>query len=380
MFDYNSAVDALLYNDDLAFHNSTMLVSHNAFASIEDGWIHHPMQEHDFINQFHYGARGFMVDVYKDNDELVLLHNYDVKRFAGIGSSLTKTFYFERFLKGIEFLLEKYEGSVITLIIENKGASQKEIKEALVATNLAKYLLLQNPNDIELNFGKIRKTNQRIIVFVENGDKSEEGIYTTKYYKETTYSLGRDDQCIDREENRASFQDKEVRVFVMNHFFSQSCASSSSQPISGSQIINFFALKQDCSSVNDYNKIMNRVNLCIENGNKPTFIAVDFIEQGNKGGALKVVSDLNDHNFYQEHIQQDSKQIMPYEYIIDTGALITITISGVISCLVAIPVFWYCYFKPYVLPYYEIRYVQGGNRANPWCFRLPTGGKVKSYE
>jgi hypothetical protein len=333
MFDYEAGIDKL-YKDGMLFTNAVMLTSHNSFASLEDGWTVHPIQQYDYIHQFYYGVRGFMIDVYKEHDELVLLHNSDFKGYAGISSSVTKTFFLEDFLRGIKNLLDKHEKSVITIIIENVGVSQKEISTSIKKVNLEDYLLLKNPNDKSLTFGEMRKNNQRLLMLAENGHKTENGIYSTSYYKETTYALEDDQSCIDRNENRVPFADPKVKVFILNHFFKKSCASPAESFYGISSIIN--AAKVTCSNANDYNQIIERANSCLKINNKPVFIAVDFIEQGNNGGALKAVSDLVDKSFYKKNLLYSNNRPKQYSYKIDSGNMFSLAIGGVLGTIVGI--------------------------------------------
>lgn len=305
-FDYEAGIDQL-YKDNLVFSEATMLVAHNAFASVEDGWIAHPMQQFDYMHQFYYGARGFMIDVYEVDGELVLLHNKNWLNVAGVGSSVTKTFYLEDFLRGIKNLLDKHPHSIISLMVENHGITQKEIKSSIIKTKLENYLLLDNPNDHDLTFGEMRNSNQRLVIFTENGPQLEKGLYSTAYYKETTYSLEGDEECKDRHENRAPFANKNVKIFLMNHFYTKSCASAIDQSW-GIDTITAKA-KVNCNDANNYDFIAKRANICKQIMKKnPTFIAVDFIEQGNNGGALKAVSDLVDKSFYEKHLQYSKYQ------------------------------------------------------------------------
>ncbi len=305
MFDYQTNIDKL-YPDDMLFNDGVMLVAHNSFASLEDGWTGHPMQQYDFIHQFYYGARGFMIDVYKDGKDLVLLHQKALKNVKGVGSSATKIFYLEDFLNGIKNLLDTHDKTLITLIVENNGVSQKEIKSAIEKTKLEGYLLQKDPNDPNLRFGEMRKNNQRLIVFAENGQKTEEGIYSTNYYKETTFILQGHNLCSDRHENRVPFNNPNVKIFIMNHFHRNSCFPTVDVFFDTSLMMK--TGKFICSTTNDYNQIMKRVELCITNGNNPTFIAIDFIEQGNEGGALKVVNDLTNKSFYNKYLQHNNKE------------------------------------------------------------------------
>ena len=286
--DYNVVIDNRMYADSLLYSEGVQLAAHNSFSSVEDGFIHHPQQHFDVKHQFKFGARGFMVDVYDNspNSHTLLLHNKDLSFLSGISSSTTKTFYFEDYLEDIHYLLQKYSKSVITLIIENgKLVDSVKIRNALDNVGLNKYLLIKDPNDKTVTFGYMRKFDERLVVFLENGPKSPtNNIYTTAHYKETTYSLENDQLCIDRKEGRAPFPDKKVDVFILNHFYSKSCNEN----------LGVTSLaKHHCSQVNDYNSIIDRFNLCKSNGNVPTFIATDFIEQGDNGGPLEAIEYAN---------------------------------------------------------------------------------------
>lgn len=285
--DYNTGIDEKFYADSLPYSEGVQLAAHNSFSSVEDGFIHHPQQHFDVKHQFKFGARGFMVDVYNSpNDHTLLLHNQDLSFLSGIGSSATKTFYFEDYLEDIHYLLQKYHKSVITLIIENgKSVDSAKIRSALDNIGLSKYLLIKDPNDKEVTFGHMRNLDERLVVFLENGHKTPtNNIYTTAYYKETTYSLEKDSQCVDRKEGRVPFHDDKISVFVLNHFYTKSCDRN----LGVTSLV-----KHSCSEANDYNKIVARFDLCKNEGNVPTFIATDFIEQGDNGGPLKAIEYAN---------------------------------------------------------------------------------------
>ena len=287
--DYNADID-LMYADSLLYSEGVQLVAHNSFSSIEDGFTLHPQQHFDVKHQFKYGARGFMIDVYdSSNGHTLLLHKDNLRPLSGLGSSTTKTFYFEDYLEDIQYLLQKYTKSIVTLIIENgKSVDSNKIKNALDRVGLGGYLLTKNPNNGNVTFGYMRSAGERLVVFLENGPQIvSDNIYTTAYYKETTYSLDMDQKCIDRQEGRVPFADSEVKVFVLNHFHSMSC----NENLGVTSIA-----KNKCSTVNDYNRIVERFELCKKTGNIPTFIGVDFIEHGDNGGPLKAIGIINSLN------------------------------------------------------------------------------------
>jgi hypothetical protein len=334
--DYNPAIDQL-YDDYITYSSALQLTAHNSFCSIEDGFLYHPQQHFDVKHQFKYGARGFMVDVYDShlNNHTLLLHNQDIQALSGISSSVTKTFYFEDYLEDVHYLLERYDRSVITLIIENgKLVDSNKIKNALDNTGLTKYLLNTDPNTNTVTFGHMRNTDQRLVVFLENGSKvATNNIYTTAYYKETTYSLEKDQDCIDRKENRVPFSNKKVNIFILNHFYSGSC----NEKLGVTSIA-----KPKCSEVNDYHNIIKRFELCKAEGNIPTFLGVDFIEHGINGGALEVLK-------YANNVTSSAFTISTYSSIptsdhpwkIDVGTVITY-FAGVGTVLMGMLVYNKC--------------------------------------
>lgn len=109
----------------------------------------------------------------------------------------------------------------------------------------------------------------------------------------------------------------------MNHFYKKSCASPTESSFGVFSVVN--VAKVTCNNANDYNRIMERANSCIEIKNKPTFIAVDFIEQGNNGGALRAISDLVDESFYKECLQYSTERPQQHNYKIDSGNIASFT-------------------------------------------------------
>lgn len=345
VFDTECLIDTNLYLNDLIFSETPQVCSHNAFASLAYGWDTHYMQYHDIKNQFYSGARCFMVDVYEQNGELVLIHNPSFKGFAGIGTSNSQYYdplTFEQFLLDISILLKSHPHAVISLILENKGVTHKQIEALLIKVGLDNYLLKTDPNDPGLTFGKIRETGGRLIIFAEEGDKQPDvNIFSTKYYKESTYSLGDDKECIDRYEGRVTFNDQQTKIFVLNHFYRTSCHHPSKNVIFSAWPIE---IMYNCDEVNAYDEIKERVSKCKSVHNlKPTYIAIDFIERGKDGGALKVVSDLIDNTFYPKLKKFQEVNTSSFSLSISSICYYTLFfLSGIFFCNL-----YYRYYKEY---------------------------------
>lgn len=318
--EYNPDIDQMYTNSSI-YSETLQLAAHNSYASIEDGFLYHPQQHLDMKHQFKYGARVFLVDVYDNNlnNDTVLLHNKDLEFLTGISSSLTKIFYFKDYLEDVHYLLEKYNQSVITLIIQNE-VEPYTIKNDLETTGLTPYLLATNPNSQNVTFGNMRELNQRLVVFLEKGEAIG-NMYSADSYKETVVGLEQDRECHDRGDERAPFDNPDVRVFLMNHFFGKSCDAGEGRSLKSFD-------QEDCSEVNDYNKIMERFTLCKIKGNKPTFIALDFIEHGDNGGALRVLQDVN--NFTNNGFFTDYSAAYGHHYI-DLYTLIVFALGAVVG-------------------------------------------------
>lgn len=334
-------IDAL-YKDDMSFANSTFLCSHNAFASIEKGWNSHPMQYDDIEGQYKFGSRAFMIDVHEISGSLVLLHNEGIKIIGGIGSPATKPYFLKEFFKEIYDILRENSSTLLTIIFENKNVSHDKIYKELVSVGLDEFLIKSDPNNFDLNFGQLREANQRLLIFAEEYETSIEGIFSTKYYKETTYSLGSDQSCIDRGEGRVQFDDSKVSVFVLNHFYSQACTSSSFTPFAViPALINKFPVTHSCQTTNDYNAIMKRVRICQTFGiPQPTLIAVDFINEGLNGGALRAVAELNgaNYSFSEQHYEQSTRvpalDFRVYDTNLIFGMLVGFIIGNITGALI----------------------------------------------
>jgi hypothetical protein len=277
-----------LYQNDVSFADTTQICSHNAFASVELGWDVHAMQYDNIWGQFKNGARCFMIDVHEQNELIVLGHNANLLKIAGIGGSSIETlhpFTLKRFFVDLKHILDAYPSAIITLMIENKGVSHTSIVNVLTESRLDNAAQTTNPN-VLTTFGEIRNSNRRLIIFAEEGEyisSSTPQIFSTKFYKETTYSLEKDEKCVDRREGRADFSNHQIKIFVLNHFYTKSCTHA-----------NYGFIKTPCEMVNDYHRLHNRIQQCkSSHGITPTFLALDFISLGKNGGALKLVAGID---------------------------------------------------------------------------------------
>lgn len=273
-----------LYPDNTTYSSAVWLTSHNSFVNIDDGWELHPQQKMNVADQFEYGVRSFMIDVHENKNGLVLQHGHTAILSGATHSSKTSNSYLVDFLGVIKKLLDTNDQDIITLHIENY-ASNTAVKKELDKAGLSQYLLTTNPNHNELLLLTMRSSNQRLVVFSDEIDRVI-GIHQVTLLKETTYDLGKNIECDDRQERRATFSDKSIKLFLLNHFYSEACVHDCAGVPS-------HIASKDCSVVNSYTAILYRVKMCLSHGNFPNFIAVDFVEKGDFGGAKALVIELN---------------------------------------------------------------------------------------
>jgi hypothetical protein len=138
------------------------------------------------------------------------------------------------------------------------------------------------------DYGAYHKERQFAFDDVDN--VWQPGIHYVSQYKETEYSLRQYSNCEYRGEARAAYGDNSINLFVFNHFYPESCAHNYGysywETILG-------MVQKDCDYVNAYKVIMGRIRSCLVAGLFPNFVAVDFVEKGDLGGAREVVRTLN---------------------------------------------------------------------------------------
>ena len=275
-----------MYKNDLVYSDACWLTAHNAFTY---NWRAYAQQDMNLEGSFEYGVRSFMLDI----------HHYDKINNAALCHADCTLSYFQKlgepekaeiWFKNLHHILTTNTNDIITLHLESYIPG-KNINNILTAAGLSSYLLKsKDPNDPTLTLGEMRTNNERLVVFSDYGaghakernftnfnDASNsmlKGIYYTTNYKETEYNLFYYKNCEMRIDNRASSTDSKIKLFVFNHFYSISKVGWPHE------------------ITNSYENIKKRVDSCSKQSLEPNFIAVDFVELGNDGGAKKVVFEL----------------------------------------------------------------------------------------
>ena len=273
-------INKLLWN--IPFVNTTWAVAHNSFVNQDYGLFNFNAQQSlRFETLFEKGVRGFMIDLHYHNNDISLCHafspnkepgRYCALHLATLGNPIKLT----EFLSSLNNIIVNNPDEIIILFLECY-VPMREVIKLFKNYNLTKYLLLENPNNI-FTIGNILEKQTRLIVFSDYAYKNEGlqegGFHNTNQYMESKYNLAEWPGCDSRDESsRASYGSK--NLFLLNHFYSTSIVGS-------------------YGTINDYFTIKKRVVECEQKFHLFTnFIALDYIEQGNWGGAFKLVDERN---------------------------------------------------------------------------------------
>lgn len=242
------------------YNEVAYLTTHNAFNSKQDRYLF-PNQKTNITEQLNNGVRGLMIDVYEDNESIVVYHAY---KFLG---SQPLSVY----LNDIKYFLDNNPNEILTIILETYTSSNA-IENEISKVGLLEYLHTQDVNSLWPKLQMMIDSNKRLVILSDKNDANENQSW---YHYMWDFAVENKYGQINCEFNRGN---PENSLFIFNHF-----------------ITSLTGNKDNANKVNSFKYFMNHITKCKDLKNKfPNFITVDFYEIGE---SLDVVSKLNTIEF-----------------------------------------------------------------------------------
>lgn len=267
--------------DDIVFPTT-----HAAMANASPPWDH-PAQRFSLHQQLQDGIRALMLEVHdREGDPVLCLGDCDEGRVP-LSSALADV---------AKFLAENPR-EILTLLIDNRVPAE-HLAPAIDAAGLAESLHVQASGTPWPTLGAMIDANRRLVVFAFDAGDAPEGILSFDDFFTST----RDD-CSTPEELDCELPSGSAKkpLLLVNHFVSDSSSVADGGESGGgaagrnsdTESANVrHALPDVAKMINENPFLISHLRACVAvNARKPTFVAVDFYDEG---ALLPATQELNE--------------------------------------------------------------------------------------
>ena len=294
------------------YNEVAYLTTHNAYSSFEDGF-YLPNQNLNITSQLNQGVRAFMLDVYSEDDELILYHGT-----SKLGSSL-----FSDVLNEFKTFMDENPNEIITLILEDYS-SVIELSDALFTSGIIEDLYEYDEAYGWPTLQDMIDLDKRIVLFSDNEVQNPPSWFNFlwEHAVETHFS----NESIDDFSCNFNRGDAQNTLFIFNHFITDFLLVLGNLELYNEQV----------EQVNSNPYFINRVYDCASEKDKfPNFITVDFYDVGDCLEVVNILNEItqvstNDITFRNIIFPNPSKGIIHLN-IPDVGTSSTIRITNIIS-------------------------------------------------
>lgn len=260
---------------DRSYRDVTYLMAHNAMSSLEDGWLA-ANHRYNLQNQLGAGVRGFMLDIYDEDGEVMLCH---------ASCEFGKRPLLDALIELHDFMMAN-PSEVLTIIFESNVSGSKVV-DVFDEAGLEKFVLSQDVSDPWPTLRFMSENQRRLVVLTdEGGGNSDWYLPVWDFAWETEWSVKEAAAftCDVTERGNPSNS-----LFIFNHF-----------------LTNPWANENLASHVNQGSFLVPRAKECATvHGKNVNFVTVDFYSSGETAESVDVLNGLIECSFEKCEPGQD---------------------------------------------------------------------------
>ena len=262
------------------YDDFTFAESHNSFSTPEDGIIAGINHHTGLQSQWEDGIRAFMLDPYhpselnNEKEDVVFCHALSLPNTPPCLFGSVDAF---AWLRNLSSLHDNSSGDIVSLLIQNYRVPGEHLEYLLNETGILERAYIHELGSPWPSIGDMALSGTDVVIFIEMEyeDNFTKLLPAWKHTWDTPYGeSSQDEMTCDLGRG-----DLGQPVWHMNNWLSTFGLSDANK----------------ASQVNSYDTLLERALLCWETvGNRPTFIGVDYWEQGEVTNVTRTLNEMSD--------------------------------------------------------------------------------------